>query len=154
MRKTKLVTVADQGRDYGKVYLITEMPASKAEKWAARCFIAMARAGAPLPPNVAEAGIAGLFLTGIQSLAMIEYADAEPLLDEMFGCIQHIPDPAHPEVFRALVESDIEEVGTRVHLRAEVFALHTGFSSAAALWMSISATASVGSSTTPTSPAP
>ena len=42
-RKTKIVTIAAEGRDYGKSYLLTEMPALKAEKWATRAMMALIR---------------------------------------------------------------------------------------------------------------
>ena len=46
----------------------------------------------------------------------------------------HLPNPDHPEI--AYVDNDvnsqIEEVMTRIKLRAEVLELHTGFSMAAA----------------------
>ncbi len=45
----------------------------------------------------------------------------------MFTCIKIIPSPDKPDVTRALLESDIEEVMTRVLLRREVWELHTGF---------------------------
>ena len=44
------------------------------------------------------------------------------------SCVTVIPDPTRPQVFRQLVETDIEEIATRLRLRDEVIALHTNFS--------------------------
>lgn len=45
-RKTKLVTIAAEGRDKGKCFLIREMPAMQSEKWAIRAILALGRADA------------------------------------------------------------------------------------------------------------
>lgn len=129
MRKSKDVTITAAGRDTGKVFRITEMSASQAEKWAWRAFSAMARAGVDIPPGIAEMGMPGLIMLGFNKIFGADPKDAEPLLDEMFGCIQSV----QPAMTRALIEDDIEEVATRLFLRSEVFEIHTNFSVAAFL---------------------
>lgn len=131
--KTKVVTVVEEGRDKGKVFLLTEMAARPAEKWAARAFLALAHSGLEVPGYVAGSGMAGLAILGFRALGGVAWAEAEPLLDEMMLCVKAMPDPGNPMVVRALVDrgmdgDDIEEVRTRLFLRSEVFALHTGFS--------------------------
>jgi len=127
-RKTKIITVADDSRDNEKIYLLTEMPASQAEKWAARAFLAIAKAGVEIPDDLVESGLIGFAAFGLKALGGIPYAELVPLLDEMFSCVTCIPDAEHPEVVRRLVESDIEEISTRLMLRKEIFALHVNFS--------------------------
>jgi len=128
-RKTKTVTIdGGGGRDAGKVFLLTELPASQAERWATRALMAMARSGVDIPENLENAGIAGLATLGVRALAAMPYDEAEVLLAAMMACVQVIPDPSRPAVVRALIEDDIEEVGTRMLLRGEVIELHTGFS--------------------------
>ena len=122
-RKTLTFTVDDKGRDAGKKYLITEMPASQAERWAIRVILAIGKAGIEIPEGLASQGMAGLAAVGLMSLPRIPFADAEPLLDEMMGCVQRIEVSA----IRPLVEDDIEEVGTRFKLRKAIFELHTDF---------------------------
>lgn len=152
-RKTAEVTISEEGRDTGKIFLLTEMPASQAEKWATRAFLALARAGVEVPDDIAQAGMAGLAMMGFKMLGGISFADAEPLMDEMFRCIQIKPDRSNPAVIRGLIEDDIEEVRTRFNLRMEVLALHMGFSSAADLLSSLrEKEPSVDSKTTGTSP--
>jgi len=128
MRKETYVTIDTEGRDQGKVYKITEMSAERAEWWGTRFMLALARGGVDLPANFLDLGLEGFAVVGIRALAGMSPADAKPLLDEMMSCIVMVPDPARPAVIRALIESDIEEIGTRLRLRDEVIALHTNFS--------------------------
>jgi hypothetical protein len=127
MRKTLTYTVTDEGRDQGKAYLLTEMPADAAEKWAIRALLAVGRAGIDLPPGIEHEGLATIARLGLEALMRIDFHDAEPLLDEMMACVQIQPNPADARVVRALVIGDIEEIGTIIALRRAVFRLHTGF---------------------------
>jgi hypothetical protein len=131
-RKSLLYTVTDEGRDKGKVFLLTEMAASQAERWAVRAFLAMAKGGVELPDGAVESGFAGLASYGITLIGKLPFEDADVLMDEMFQCITIIPNAANPNITRGLVESDIEEIGTRIKLRVAVFKLHADFSKAAA----------------------
>jgi hypothetical protein len=128
-RKTKVVVITgdEDNRDLHKRFLLTEMPASQAEKWAMRAFLALTRSGLEIPANIKEAGFAGLAIMGLQALSQISFQEAEPLMDEMFSCVQVMPDARNPQVVRPLLESDIEEVTTRIHLRQEVLQLHVSF---------------------------
>jgi hypothetical protein len=128
MRKTDRVTVPFEGRDKDKVFVITEMSAARAEKWAARALLLLVKSGVELPEDVANAGMAGIASAGIQALMNVDFDDAEPLLDEMLTCVQINPDPSRPAIVRNLVDDDTEEVSTRVWLRQKVFELHVGFS--------------------------
>jgi len=127
MRKTITLTIDAEGRDKGKTFLITEMPARQAEEWALRALSAMTRAGIDIPPNILSAGLVGLATFAFRSFASMAFSDMKPLADEMMACVQVIPDPGRPEVKRGLVDTDTEEVATRLRLKQEVFELHTGF---------------------------
>ena len=129
-RRVKIVTVTAEGRDTGKVFVLREMAASAAEKWAARALLALAKSGANIPDDAAAAGLAGVASVGFQAFGGLPWELAEPLLDEMFDCVMIQPS-ANPDVTRRLIEDDIEEVATRLKLRLELFELHTGFSMAA-----------------------
>lgn len=136
-RRTKDVTITAEGRDKGKVFLLTEMPAAKAEKWAMRALLAAAQNGAEV--QTAISGMAGVAVAGIQAvLGGVAFDQIEPLLDEMMTCVQALPgadshDPARAALSRPLIDDDTEEIATRIQLRAEVFTLHVGFSFADAL---------------------
>lgn len=126
-RKQSTVRIADEGRDQGKVFLLTELSAMRAEKWAARALFALAKGDVELPENFAGLGMAELARLGIDALAHVPWELAEPLFDEMWSCVVLIPDPSKPIVTRALIEDDIEEVKTRIQLRKEVLNLHLDF---------------------------
>ena len=127
-RKTEHVTIVTEGRDNGKVFLLTEMSATQAESWAMRVFLALASSGADIPPEYLNSGMAGVAMLGLRAMAGLKWDDANPLLVEMFGCVSIIPNPAAPNIARRLVEDDIEEVLTRISLREKVLSLHVGFS--------------------------
>lgn len=134
-RKSKIVTIpAGEGnRDAGKAFVLTEMSATRAEKWATRALMGVARAGVEVPEDFALAGMAGLAVVGLRGLLAMEFEEAEALLSEMFECVQIMPTPTDPRIVRPLIEDDLEEVSTILLLRSEVIELHTGFSIAAAL---------------------
>lgn len=132
-RKTLTITIEAEGRDKGKAFLLTEMPASRAEKWGARALLALMRGGVEIPDEIASLGLAGLAVVGVKALGGLDWELAEPLLDEMFACIQIVPDASRPQVVRGLVEDDIEEVKTRLFLRKEILNMHIEFFTDAAL---------------------
>lgn len=129
MRATKDVFIEDDNRDKGKVFKITEMPAMQAEKWAVKVFLALAKAGIDIPDDIAKRGLAGVAVVGIKMLGGVAFADAEPLMDEMFKCVQIYPDyHKNSLLVRNLVgQDDIEEIKTITRLRQEVLELHLGF---------------------------
>lgn len=141
-RRSTLVTINDpKSRDSGKTFRVTEMPADAAERWAIRCLLAFANAGARLPEGTLESGMAGiqatlpgLLIQGIRSLAGLKYEDAAPLLDDMLGCVE-FKGPGTEQYFalRGAGMTQIEEVSTLLKLRQEVLHVHLNFSLADAL---------------------
>src|SRR5581483_10983191 len=120
---------------------------------ALRAFMALARAGVDLGPEAEGAGMAGLAVAGLRALGTIDFAEAEALLDEMMGCVKILRgrDVNNPLLAEPLMETDIEEVATRVLLRTKIFELHTGFTLAGGRSGSTSAPATTpASSPTPT----
>jgi hypothetical protein len=144
-RKTSIYTISDEGRDFGKSFLLTEMPASKAEKWAARAALAMIKENIELPKDFEKMGMAALASFGISFLGKIPFVTAESLMDEMFRCVQILPNPNDRNVVRDLIDDDIEEVKTRIKLRKVIWSLHVGFSKAAAQSTTAPASAVAGS---------
>jgi hypothetical protein len=128
MRRIKDITIKEPegSRDIGKTFRIKEMDADRGEAWAIRAILSLTNSGVDME---GVSGWAGIAQAGFQGLGRLKYEDAKPLLDEMFECITFVPDPKRSQaVERALVLDDIEEVATRLLLRAEVFKLHVGFS--------------------------
>ena len=131
-RKTLLFTLNEEGRDKGKIFVLTEMPAAQAEKWGLRAILALAGSGVSIPDEVKDMGMVGIATLGFQALGGAKWELVEPLLDEMMSCVSIQPDPARPDIVRGLIPDDIEEPKTFVRLRREVFELHTGFFALAA----------------------
>lgn len=127
MRGTAKVTISDEGRDKGKVFIITEMPASQSESWALRAILALMAGGVDLPEGFERMGMAGMAELGIKALAGLRWEVAEPLLAEMWQCVTIQPNPDDARIVRDLIEQDVEELATRIKLRAEVWNLHAGF---------------------------
>ena len=119
-RKTKIVTIEREGRDKGKRFLITEMPAAQGENWALRAFHAMAAAGVDIPEGHQDVPVAQMVTMGLKALSAVPFETLDPLLKEMLLCVQLVPSNA-PE--RELLDSDIEEIFTFMQLRKEVLML-------------------------------
>lgn len=156
-RKETTVTIpaSSDDRDAGKTFVLTEMSAVKAEKWATRGLLALSRSGVELDPQILKGGLAGMAVAGIRAITSLAFYDAEPLLDEMMQCVEMLPDPSKPMIRRPLVENDVEEISTMLLLRSEVVSLHVGFSIAAELSkLGAAAKADMNSSNTLTSREP
>ena len=102
MRKTSHITIQDEGRDKGKVFVLTEKSAIEADKWGIRALLALSKSGVPIPPEFMEMGIIGVLAVGIHRLAGVSFGDLEPLLDEMLTCVEIMPTPGRPDVIRKL----------------------------------------------------
>jgi hypothetical protein len=135
-RKTLKYTLGnDCGRDSGKAFLITEMPARRVEHWAMRVFFELAKSGIDVPNDVKSAGAAGVAKFTAGAFTAFQKLDSEAainLLDELLECVEIYTDPKNPAMKIPLlqegIEPDIEEVMTFFKLYAKVFELHTGFS--------------------------
>jgi hypothetical protein len=141
MRKEKVITIDVVGRDRGKMFRLTEMPADQGEKWAFRALLALSRGGMNLPSGIFDAGMAGLasvvpylVIVGLRSLNAAQWNELEPLLDEMMLCIKYQPPSGMPA--QDLINGtngQIEEIRTRVALRQDILELHVDPSLAAVL---------------------
>ncbi|PVX61234.1 hypothetical protein [Paraburkholderia unamae] len=133
MRKEKTIVITTEGRDKGKMFHITELPASQSEAWATRALFVMMNCGVEVPEDLLSAGLAGIAAIGVKSLSKVPYELARPLFDEMMDCIAIVPDPKQPLVKRGyggigpMIEDDIEEVSTRLQLKKAVLDLHLDF---------------------------
>lgn len=119
--------VATAGRDKGKTFILTEMFSRPGHKWACRALFAMGSAGAAIPDNIAQSGMAGLAVMGLNAFMQgIPFEAAEPLLDEMLTCAQITYEPSKPGMERKVdFDYDVEEISTIFQLQKAVFLLHT-----------------------------
>ena len=129
--KSKIVTPPSElaGRDRGKQYLITEMPAVRAEKWAMRMMLLLRNSRTALPLNIESFGMVGVAIIGLNAWIQgeIDPVRLEPLMDEMLTCVQMVRDPKFPDIASQVIEGDIEVLAVLLWLRSEVVALHTNF---------------------------
>ena len=133
MRNSKTVE-ATFGRDAGKKFLLTELPAEEGEEWFLRANGLIMRAGSDVPADLFRHGPAGFVVLGMAAalagLAKSPWPEVKPLLDKMWTCVAVMSvDGSTP--MPAMTNQMIEEVRTRVWLREEVLSLHLGFSVAA-----------------------
>lgn len=155
MRKTKLIIV-DTGRDAGKHYQITEMPALQAARWADRAFLALAHSGIDVGADFSNQGIVGLVAAGVSMLSMAKYEEIDPLFAELMDCVRIVRDPSNPATAAPIqMDTDVEDISTVYLLRREVIQLHTSFTLAGVQSWLTSASAILAkfqdSSNTPTS---
>lgn len=113
---------ADFGRDKGTKFLITEMPALRADKFSRRLQNAISK-------GVAQVDGVGVSLLQPMGIDLASLADPD-VMDALFAellnsCVQFVSEDGRST--RALVESDINEVVTFEMLRKEAIAIHTFF---------------------------
>lgn len=127
-RKTTRLTIAEEGRDKGKSFVLNELPADQAERWFIRALFAIAKSDADVTPEVIAGGAASFAAWGLPALLQADYRDVEPLLAEMWQCVQyqHAPNIPLQDITEG-VNSQVEEVSTRFALRVAVMQLHLGF---------------------------
>lgn len=128
--QTKDITI-DDGRDAGKVFRITELPADAGEWWAIRL-------GGLIMEADKNNELLGLVFGGMDALAelgpvlVIKFAlmgapeKLKPLLDEMEEC-WGIVNPAKPNVVMPLAKNSIEDKKTRLFLRMETLKFFLDF---------------------------
>jgi hypothetical protein len=127
-RKTTRLTISEEGRDKGKSFVLTELPADQAERWFIRAMQAAVQSGADITPEVIAGGAASFAMLGMQILSGVPWANLEPLLDEMWQCVQYQHTANIPlQSISEGLNSQIEEVATRLALRVAVLELHAGF---------------------------
>lgn len=119
----KTITIKD-GRDAGKTFVITEMPARPAYDWSLRAIFALMNAGFEVPDDIAGGGMASIAALGIKALGKAHYDDMKPLLDEMLACVVIVPDPSRPNITRSDIDRDIEDVKTFFVLQKEALMVH------------------------------
>jgi hypothetical protein len=137
MRRTKEIKIDDPGsRDHGKVFLLTEMSADAAERWATQALYLMTQANgtAATGDGMAALAASGVNFSDVAQLRALQ----DPSLDSLWDCIRYVHNPKHPP--QSILPGDacqIEEIKTRSQLRIEVLKLHLGFSPAGATSTSV-----------------
>lgn len=122
MRKEKEIKI-EEGRDAGKVFKITEMPAFQMEKWATRALSAIGKS-----KNGGVIAIASMEVTDlINAFMTADYEITSGLLEEMLECCSFIKDGTSIKLTSDVVDSIIEDWATITKLRWEAIQLNLGF---------------------------
>lgn len=142
-RKTKTVVI-ESGRDQGKSFLVTEMPVTKADKWANTALLAMMRGGvdvggvnfdlignALMPSDAPKIDVSGGMLElariSIAGLGNVTEAVGQSLLDQLIeDCVQVVPTGGAARPMLS-IDDEIEDLKTLWTLRKEAFILHIDF---------------------------
>lgn len=126
---------ATEGRDAGKKFKITEMPAEQAFDWGVKALLAMAKSGVDIPSDIADRGMAGVALVAIRTAGGLEFMSVNSLKKELLSCVQIYTNfKTNPLHVRPITgQGDIEEPQTIYHLCVAVLELHLGFSIAEGL---------------------
>lgn len=114
-----------EGRDKGKLFIISEMSSSQGERLTRRVLSSMLESGVYIPQGVPLTS--SLFAQiAISNIGKIRWDNIELIASELWGCVQYIPTPSKPDIIRLPYEDDIEEIITIHKLRWEAAKLNFG----------------------------
>lgn len=122
-RKTCRVTIDADGRDKGKTFVLTELPALDIERWTVRLILALGKNGVSLPDVQADSGFAGIAGVLWALMAQVSPEEAETLMATMLEGLKI----DEGKITRNLVPDDIEEPETLLQIRMAWVDLHAGF---------------------------
>lgn len=122
-RKTCRLVIEDDGRDKGKAFVLTELPALDIERWTVRLVLALGKNGISLPDVQADSGFAGIAGILWVLIAQVTPSDAESLMDTMLQGLKI----DEGKITRAVSADDIEEPETLLQIRMAWVDLHAGF---------------------------
>lgn len=113
--------IIEAGRDKGKKFTITEMPAVKMDKWATKALIILGKTGNSF--NLAQIDLESL----LRSLSNADYEGVEPLLEELLSCATFEKDGVSMVMTSSIADGIVEDWTTLFRLRIEALKLNLGF---------------------------
>lgn len=132
-RKTLNYTVDADGRDFGKVFVITEMSAWDADTMAQDIFRAMGDSKfTEIPEDVIRMGCAGLATIGLSVLCAASPEVSSTMRDRLLSTVEIAIEHEGKQQVRKVKSIDFEEVPTIRTLMDKVFHLNFGFLALAA----------------------
>lgn len=127
-RKQITHIVEDDGRDKGKEFLITEMPAWDADTLAQDIWRAMGDAKfTGIPQDVIAMGCAGLATLGLSVLSASKPEVAAVMRDKLLATVEVVITHEGQQQVRKVNSIDFEEVQTIRTLMDKVFQVNFGF---------------------------
>jgi len=127
-RRTSEVTIKTQGRDHGKTFVLTEMPAEEGEYWATRALELIEKSSDLQPSAEPQTGGMAALAEATAKRAGINIARhlQDESLNGMWKYVQFQPKDKDAPA-QKLRDDHIEEWQTRLDLRVAFFRLHVGF---------------------------
>ena len=122
MARKEIEIKIEDGRDAGKVFKITELPAVQMDKWATRALLLLGKAGMNI--SVLNSMKVEDILA---ALSKADYNETEQLLQVMLESCSFQKDGVSVAMKGAMVDSVIEEWTTVFRLRIEAIKLNLGF---------------------------
>lgn len=122
MLKEKEIKI-ETGRDAGKVFKVTEMPAFQMDRWATRALLALGKAKKGGILTIGSMSIEDL----LSSLSGVNYEEAEPLLQELLECCSFVKNGQSIVLKKDVIDGIVEDWTTLFKLRMEALTLCIGF---------------------------
>ena len=122
MRKEKEIKI-ETGRDAGKVFKITEMPAFQMDRWATRALLVLGKSKKGGILTLGSMNIEDL----LSALSEVDYEKAEPLLQELLECCSFVKNGQSIVLKKDMVDGIIEDWTTLFKLRMEALTLCIDF---------------------------
>lgn len=130
--KTKTVTI-EKGRDAGKTFLITEMPAIQADEWAHRLLEQAANSGVDLKNvdvlNIDTSDMKGMIEIGAQVFTILGKIPAEVSRQMKFDildrCVRIVPTSGDARI--CVWDQEILDFANFTILAAQAIGIHIGF---------------------------
>ena len=113
----------EDGRDTGKKFKITEMPAYQMERWAIRALGAIGKSQAGGVMALASMGLQDV----LNAFATADFEKTEPLMNELMECCYFIKGDTTVQLKKEFVDGVVEEWATLLRLKMEALKLNLGF---------------------------
>lgn len=153
MRREKTITLRDREQDL--TFVIQEMSATQLERWLLRALILLSGADMSglngqealdfASGKIASADFLRLFGT-------MDYAKAEPLLDELLECCTRVVENVQERCTRKTVDNYIQDVATLFALKKEALAMNLAPLGSGGLWPSRAAANTAPPASSPDTP--
>ena len=122
MARKEIEITIEEGRDAGKKFKITEMPAVQADRWITRALCLLGKSKTDLSAfGVMDMGAL------LNTFSAIEFSETEPLLNELLACASFEKDGASVPMKGDIINSVIEDWETIFRLKVEALKIILGF---------------------------
>lgn len=123
MRKSEVIKITDDGKEL--TFKITQMPATKAERWANRAAFLIIGAGKSVGKvkSIEDFGID----EALKVLATMDYEKVEPLYNELIECCSFMSGGAEIQCSQDTIDAQITDLTNLYKLRLAALKLNFSF---------------------------